>query len=404
MKRILLIGAPISGNFGGPSILNSVIKVLEKFIPDADFTLLSPITGNYKFNETYAIKIVRYKSTIGNFMSCAVGAIFHRGSLNIPFISNNKILKEFESADVIIDIWGIIFTDSLNNGLLNSAMVGKHLLIGKLLNKPVIKYTADMGPFMKRCNRFFAKFYLNKIDLILARGKETNNYLVELGITTPILVCPDTAFLLEVCPNKKIFELFPQEKIKRRNIIGISVSHMSEQRGDGARYSIVMAQIADYLIQTLDAFIVLIPNEIFHNRYDDVDVAKKIFKKMRNKEETLLIMDELPADELKGIIGKCELMIGCRYHSIVASISMGIPTLALGWHHKYQQIMDLVGQEKYVCNVKNLTFLILQRKVDDLWENRNNIKDGIKSKLPYIKEKILIGGEKTKDVIEQYKK
>ena len=405
MTKILLIGARLSGNLGGPSVLCSTIEVLNRFIPEAEFTLLSPAPiSDYKLSETYGIKIVSRPQGLFSTLQLLLGAFLNKYNLDISPLLNSKIskiLEAYKSADVIIDIWGIIFADSIGGGFVSRASMGLHLLIGKLLNKPVIKYTADMGPFRKRWNRLFAKFYLNKIDMILARGKITKKCLIELGITTPIHVCPDTAFLLKSSSNQKINGVLSKEKLKNKVIVGMSVSNtVARKERDKNQYSITMAQTAEYLIKNLNAFVILIPNNIFPNTHDDVYVAKKIYKKMDKKKEVMLITEEYPANELKGIIGECDLLIGARYHSIVAALSMCIPTLAIAWHHKYHQVMELVGQEKYVCDIETLSFSELQAMIDSLWKNRKKIRTEIASYIPFIKESVLSGGKIVRDVFE----
>jgi polysaccharide pyruvyl transferase WcaK-like protein len=407
MTKILLIGARLSGNLGGPSVLCSTIEVLNRFIPEAEFTLLSPAPiSDYKLSKTYGIKIAPCKAPdLYSTPILILGAILNKYSLDIfPLLKNSKASKiwaEYKSTDVIIDIRGIIFADSLGGGFISRLIEGIHLLIGKHLNKPVIKYTADMGPFRRKWNRSFAKFYLNKIDLILARGKITKKYLIELGITTPIHVCPDTAFLLKSSSNQKINGVLSKEKLKNKVIVGMSVSNtVARKERDKNQYSITMAQTADYLIKNLNAFVILIPNDIFPNTHDDVYVAKKIYKRIDEKEEVMLITEEYPANELKGIIGECDLLIGARYHSIVATLSMCIPTIAIAWHHKYHQVMGLVGQEKYVCDIETLSFSELQAMIDSLWKNRKKIRTEIASYIPFIKESVLSGGKIVRDVFE----
>ena len=400
MTKIVFLGVQLSGNLGGPSLLSTTIKVLRKFISEAEFTLLSPAQANdFKLGKTYEIQIVPY--TKRSFLVCLLGAFFKKIGLDSSPLSNNKILSEYMSADLVIDISGIIFADSRGGGLISRATKGIPFIIGKLLNKPVIKYTADIGPFKKRWTRFFAKFYLNKTDLILARGEITKKCLIELGITSPIHVCPDTAFLLDAVPNQKINEVIYQEKLKKKHVIGISVSYVADQKEHNKnQYSITMAQTADYLIKNLNAFVVLIPNDIFPNTQDDVYVAQKIYERIDEKEEAMLIIEEYPANELKGIIGECDILIGARYHSIVAAISMCIPTIAIAWHHKYHQVMDLVGQDKYVCNIETLKFSELRSMVDSLWKNRKKVRAEIASQIPSIKESIFSGGKMIREVLD----
>jgi colanic acid/amylovoran biosynthesis protein len=326
-------------------------------------------------------------------------AILNIGRLNIFHLSN-EVLKEYKTADIIVDIWGIIFAGSQGGDL--TLLVT--LLVSKLLKKPVIKYTADIGPFTTTKNRLFAKFYLRNIDLILARSEKTKKNLLELGITAPIYVCPDTAFLLEPARNNKN-DILSKEKLKGKTLVGMTVSHVADRKErDKDKYASVMAGMVDYLAQKLDAFVVLIPNEIFPNRYDDLCVAKKIYRKINRKDKVILLMKEYPANELKGIIGKCDLFIGARYHSIVAATSMCIPTLAISWHHKYHEVMELMGQEEYVCEIESLSFSELREKIDSLWENKEKVKAKMASNIPFVKESILTGGKLVKIILERHRK
>lgn len=158
------------------------------------------------------------------------------------------IFEEFKTADVIIDIWGIIFADQIKGTFLDRAYEGCHLFIGKSFNKPVIKYTADCGPFKLKWNRFFAKFYFNRIDLIFSRSETSKRNLIEIGIKTPIFVYPDTAFLLPLFPVLDIYDYFQKYKLNRP-LLGFPVSYTIEQyESTPNQYSTIMAQICDYLV------------------------------------------------------------------------------------------------------------------------------------------------------------
>jgi polysaccharide pyruvyl transferase WcaK-like protein len=378
MTKILLIGASLSGNFGGPSLLSSTVKVLNKFIPRAKFTLLSPVSADCKLGKTYGIKVVSHTQKNG-----------------IPWFLLRAVsdLNEYKYADIIIDIWGI----GLGEG-------PKLLLASKLLNKPVIKYTADMGPFKAKRDRLISKIYLNNIDLIFARSETTKKHLLELGVTTPIYLCPDTAFILEPT-SSKTRETLSKERLKKRIVAGISTSHITERKGHYKNeYVIAMAKTADYLIQRLDALVVLVPNEMFPKKFDDLDVAKRIFRKINDKTKVILLEGEYSASQLKGIIGEFDLLVGARYHSIVAAISMCVPTLAVSWHHKYHEVMKLMSQEEYVCDIKSLNFAELQEKIDRLRENREKIKAELASRMPFIMESVFSGGKMIKDMLNAEKK
>ncbi|GAG65896.1 unnamed protein product [marine sediment metagenome] len=160
-----------------------------------------------------------------------------------------------------------------------------------------------------------------------------------------------------------------------------------------------MAQVCDYLVDEYNAYVLLIPNNVFYNQYDDLDVATKVFEHVSHKENVLTISERYPAQELKGIISQCEILIGARYHSIVAALSLGIPTIAIAWHHKYPEILQLVGQEGWICNIEDLSHENLTKKIDKLWINKDQARMEIFDRLPEVKNSILSGGEKVKEIL-----
>ena len=80
--------------------------------------------------------------------------------------------------------------------------------------------------------------------MIIARNEKTQKNILDIGIKTPIQVCPDTAFLLEVDKRKKIDDI-------GKNVVGISVSHVAEKKCNDGEFVNKIAQLADYIMRLL---------------------------------------------------------------------------------------------------------------------------------------------------------
>ena len=81
-----------------------------------------------------------------------------------------------------------------------------------------------------------------------------------------------------------------------------------------------------------------------------------------------------------------DLFIGSRFHSIIASTSMLVPTIAIGWGPKYFEIMQTLGQEKYVIDHKSLSLDPLVDIVSFAWNQRILIKRDLKDKIELMKK------------------
>lgn len=390
--NILLIGARLVRNLGGPSLLPTTINVIDNYIKDTNYTFITPTPEDIPLADKYDVCIIPCVT-----WKRVIPAAFVKSIIGLSFGSpeTRKIIESIKNTDLVIDIWGISFTDSLGTDRFRSrAYQGIHFLVAKLFKKPVIKYTSDLGPFEKRWNRIFSKLYLQyTVDLILARDDITKYRLEELGITTKIVVCPDTAFMLE--PESTPFAENLSKQKTSVQIIGFSVSHMAaRQSGNIDDYLTIIAKLADYIIDCSNTQILFIPNELSTiPENDDLYYIRETVHRMRNHKKAIIVDEEYTAPQLKGIIGQCDIMIASRYHTIIASLSQSIPVLVIGWHEKYHGVLSLFGLEEYLFSVRSLDLEQLITKFDDLQLARSTISQNIEDVLPEIYSRIKNGGK-----------
>jgi len=371
IKRIVLIGGVLNNNFGGPAIVVGLANVLKRICLGIKLIFLSPDVRDLKLSKVYNITVVHY-------------------SLRNP-IGFMALMKNIVMADMIVDIRGIAFTDAFGDNFLLRLLEGIHILLGRLLKKKLIKYSADMGPFRKRWNRVFARFYLNMLDLIIARSVETRKHLLALGVKKAIRVCPDVSFLLKPANVPRPVS---------GPIVGVCVSSMAFKQAGGKRYITAMVKLVRHVVEELNAHVLLIPNETFPERFNDVNVAFEILSRIPEniKHKVLILTRPKTAHELKAAISWCDLVISARYHTIIAALSLGIPTIAISWHHKYREFMRLLGQELFVCDINKLDAQHLCKMTDTLWVKRNEISEEINKRMKKLKKRVL---SITKDVFSR---
>jgi polysaccharide pyruvyl transferase WcaK-like protein len=390
--KIAFIGARLSNNLGGPSLLVSTKMVLNSVFTDADYILLVPrksYPADKVFASKYDVTIMPFCMTKWTLFSVL---IWRCSGILVGSRSVKATIKALQEADVIIDIWGILFADTIGSNTFFGRMKGGFkFILGKMLGKPVVKYTADIGPFNYRWNHMFAKLYLGHfIDLILVRNEASRQSVKLLGVKRRIMDLPDTAFLLPAIESNASKHY---EKIRKESaIIGLSISFQARNRVHGSiSYLAVMIDFVNYLIDKHGAHIVLIPNELDDSINDDLDIAEEICAKIEHKRCTILYTNNMLAQEVKGVINQCDAIVASRYHTIVAALSLGIPTLAIGWHRKYVGVLQLFNQEHRLCNIEELRYDDIVHKFENLWNNRAETRKLIVSRLPSVKKRIFSG-------------
>jgi colanic acid/amylovoran biosynthesis protein len=216
------------------------------------------------------------------------------------------------------------------------------------------------------------------------REEITKKYLERvIGHDERIFVAADCAFLLEPANSERVLKILQQKCVLKRErpLVGVNVSaFLMEQDKEHLK---IMARLIDYIIESKNAYVILIPHVIAPSEWlcDDRYAARAVFILLKNKQRVILINDDYDSSELKGIIRQCDFFIGSRMHANIAALSQGIPTLAIGWSHKYHGIMKRLGMEKYVCDFSNVTFEELKTKVDEIFSLRREIREQLTLKV-----------------------
>lgn len=396
--KILLIGVGLSDNLGGPSLLLSTKAIFKEIFGEVDYTYITTVPKDLKLADQFGMKIISAQPSWKIFPGVLLHTLF---KMRFHSSEINKMIDAFQEADCVVDIRGITFAETVGkSGFFQRAFHGFHFLLGKKFAKPVIKYTADIGPFGNFWTKFFARYYFNNfVDLIMARSEQSAENLKQIGVQTPIYIVPDSAFLLEAQETLLSHDILQLRNIKP--VVGISLSYMAQRHASvGQEYIQIMADFSDWLVKKYDAKVLLIPNQVSSNRKaDDRIVVREVYYRVHNHEEIFMVMENYTASELKGVLASCDVIVSARYHSIVAALSLGIPVIAIGWHHKYESVMGLFAQEKYVFSVNDLRLEELMISFDELWENREKIRDQIKQSFPAVRESVINGAHQMEKII-----
>jgi polysaccharide pyruvyl transferase WcaK-like protein len=413
MIKILVLNAGIS-NKGNRALVTSTIRTIEDMVPNVEFSLMGP--DKIDFEDLHIRKnpgLLSINKPYYTFMSlkyliqCFFIGSMERLNIKPPIPNEKSPLYDYYVCDVIINSGG----DTISGETLFEPLYPLlNIYYGVLMNRPVILYGESLGYFKNRIVKIIAKHILNKTSLIIVREDLSKRYLDDIGVTKPsIYVTSDPAFLLEPASSTRVSEIFSKEGIPqfKKPLIGINPSGLisrylkSNEQYTDEMISDTMAKVIDDLVENLNADIVLIPH-VYTSEVDDRKVIKSIFEKVENKSRVYVITNEYTPQELKGIIGQCDLFIGMRMHATIASTSMLIPTVGIAYSHKmYGIIGKTLGQEKYIIDINQLSYHNLILKIYDAWNNKNEIKNELEVKVQSVKDKALLNGVLVKNFLDK---
>jgi len=411
MPKIVLIGGFGWHDIGDEAQLTTPLIYLKKFIPDVHFLVLSDnpeYSAEYHKVETdYSISYYLFPETQNIFQKAirrfgldvflkGVILLFNarrlRKDKKAIFLneSGQRFLNNLKTGDLLFNVGG----GNLNSIWRFGGLYAKGLtyLACSLLKKPVILSGQTIGPLTTWLDRKFARYVLNKVDVITLRDTSSKSVLRNLGVTKPIIKeTADDAVLLPCATHEEIKAAFLNEKIDEHHpLIGINMvglGYFSPAKLNKAKQ--ILAQVADHLIFELDARIVFAPMEYFKGADDRVAMSE-VLELMEHKEKARIIMNEYDDKTLKGIIGQMDLVIGLRYHFIVFATTMQVPSIGIYLDQYYAMkikgILELMGQEKYACDIDKISSGEITELAKELLRNKDENKKKLEERTKVLGE------------------
>lgn len=357
--KILVTGLCLQGNKGGLAIALTLMRQIRKHIPRASFAFSVPPGRGFKYeivhSRKYGVEVLEdysVKVMIPPF-------IFY------PLLLKRIIIwfKKLSEVDLVIDMSAISYV-GWPIGTIKSILFGgrfKYFISTLLFKKPFLAWTQSYGPLSPKIVRYLARIDLRKQPIVFCRGDDCSRNVRGLLPGKKIFSFPDVAALLEYNHGKGVNyvrSIIPD--INFEKLVTVSASAVIFQRtggiSEGNRHIQEMVDLCRCIVQG-GRFVLLVPHVFRPNCHVpgicDYAVSQVIFKRINNPDKVAIVHEDLSPIDLKSIISTAYVHIGARYHSIVASLSSGVPTISLSWHPKYKDIMRIYGCEKYVYNEIN---------------------------------------------------
>ncbi|AXK46080.1 polysaccharide pyruvyl transferase family protein [Brachybacterium saurashtrense] len=392
--RITVIGSALSGNKGAAAMLESAVQTLGERLGEVEFTLLSMYPEEDRAQNPYPnLEVVAADpKTLGVTINSL--ALAHRLLPPLrPLLRRHRAIRALAQSDALLDQGGITFTDGREKFLLYNVA---SILPALNLHTPVFKCAQAVGPFKNPINRIVSKVFLPKAQTLVTRGRITHEFAEGLGLTN-LVAGADYAFSLEmdgteeqglreagvdldffadgevvgVCPSVVL-----QKKVEGRgdDYVGQMIAFIERLRRDGKKVLLVPHSVRTGTEKT-------------HN--NDLPLCTRINDLLVPGEDVLFVDRELSSQQLRHLIGRCDLFVASRFHAMVSSLAMAVPTLVIGWSHKYREVLEMFALEEWAFGHDQLTPEHLWSRFEDLSARRDEVQGKLDQHLPEVKRRSL---------------
>ena len=387
--KVLLVGYNGANNTGSEARLLSIIEDIRSILgPETHITVPTLNEANLR----------RYLKEDKYLKIAPLHSIF--------FYDVRRLVKEH---DVLLLVEGSCYMDTWTSALLWAFLYSTRC--ANNFKKPSLAYAVDVG-HLSRFNRWLVKREASKTDLILTRTKSAAEDLKKFGVTAPIDVTADCAFIFKTEEEDKniLKESWPDSD---SDVVGLApidfylwpvvirpwgkkkylykwpyyFSRSKNRIKESEKLALKWAQEADRIIEEHGKKIALICMEEV-----DEPLARCIKKKLKNPEMMKIFSSrEYNASEMTNILRSLELLVTSRYHAGVLSLEGQIPQIAVGHDTRLRGFYGELGLQDYLIDYMSPKIWDkLSEKVDELIENpeiqKNLLKQGFIEHLNRAKE------------------
>lgn len=382
--RIAISGVTVSGNMGGAAMLESVVEHFSARYPGATFQLLSitpaadradprKIPADVQIIDAHYVPLLLFYLPLS-----IVIAPFSRFRMVRSMLSRSAYFSALLNADLLVDLSGIAFVDG--RGLPLLAYNVACCYPASALGVPVIKMAQALGPFRTFLNRILAGFVLRRCEQVIARGDITSSYLKEVAV--PHDVAPDVAFTLSVSDLDRQDAVSHMPRIPEGSALRILLSPSEVARRLAQQHGIdFVEQFVLLAIMLVKAGhqVVLIPHSYGAGRSknNDVDLARQVLARLHGY-PVALAADISDPRVLRAMIGTADMFVGCRFHAVVAALTMAVPTVTIGWSHKYAEMAAAFAADRFVVPVESFDAQRVMEHIDAMLPQLDSLKASLR--------------------------
>ena len=386
-------------NKGAEALLKTVKQELEKRIPSVEFHAI--VQGSQATAATHAGFLPHTERTALEFW------LYHLGRCPVPVKGCRNVARRLQAhrqirllheCDAVLDVSGYAYSDTF---VAYPMRLAKDIVSGcHDIGISYVFLPQAWGPFTKSFSQQAIRHMAERAVLLYARDKTSLQHLrsipdIPLG---KLELAPDIVLKFRPCEIHK--NLDPLEKsgllVKEKPLVGICpnirIYRATERHGIGPNNPYVrwMVDLCNALLTETDAHIVLFPHEIDMRlwRKDDRHVCRFVQQALQTTERVRVFLEPCSADTLKLLIQQLDLLVGSRFHSIIAALSLCVPTVAMGWSHKYQEVMNDAGVGELAFSYKAMNSGAAITSVLETWANREQVRHRLQESVPLLQRKV----------------
>jgi colanic acid/amylovoran biosynthesis protein len=402
--KIVVVNAYVRENAGDAALLSVCLRHVREAFPGADVVIagmedaaahasfegvanLGSIRRYVADGEVSRLRRLLRKSAVALVGTTALLAPRFATRVLLRLLPADEARREADAvsrADLVVSMGGgyLLARPGLD-GYQNVFFVLLPALLAQKAGVPVVFAPQSFGPFPAKAQRRLVGRVLRRAALVLAREDVSVGLLTECGVPAgQVRRAVDAGFAFAppvVSDWRARLGVDADEPL-----VGVTARRwLAPAAQEG--YERALAATIDS-VQASGARVVLIPQvSTDYLGDDDRIVERRIAEYCTNA--PLRIDERVDYRDLKGVYSQCSLLIGTRFHSVIFSLTSGVPCVAIEYEHKTRGIMADLGLGEWVVPIAEVTPSRLWALVAPLRENPEKYRAILQERIPdYLRE------------------
>lgn len=320
-------------NKGAELMLHAVLQQLEIIAPKCEVLLRpnksSPYSKRAKLGAYQKVTLTRNVIDLN-------GLTYYLPNRLRGWLKNKWGVVTEADVDILLDASGFAYGDQWSSIALRQLSTEVTRFHRK--NKAYVFLPQALGPFTREADQKILSDSLPNASLIMARESTSYENVKGLGVAENVVMqYPDFTNLVSgQCPDyfshaEPVFLLIPNSKM---------LSSKNAESGWRDKY-ISMLGNAVKAAQNL-GFRAVVLN---HEGVADQEVCERLQRELAEPVEIICEDDPI---KVKGIIGKCALVLCSRFHGCVSALSQGVACIGTSWSYKYERLFEDYGKREFL--------------------------------------------------------
>jgi polysaccharide pyruvyl transferase WcaK-like protein len=275
----------------------------------------------------------RSRAELGLYQKVAAGRLLRAGLPDPYALLPDSVRGRYgivvdREIDAIFDASGFAYSSQW--GVRSTLRLAQAARQWRRTGKKAVLLPQALGPFDDPVMRDAFRTAVEQVDLVYARDDASYANVMELQVPAEkVRQAPDFTIPLKgTLPGDVDLGDRPAAIVPNLRVVDGGAS-------DRKAYVALLSSSARALAQ-----LGFTPFILVHDSGSDAEIAAELATSIGTGLKQVHREDPL---ELKGIIGACELLVGSRYHALVAALSQNVPSFAISWSHKYGALLNDYG-------------------------------------------------------------